>query len=220
MANYDELGYNSLDISPNPIFLTERAAETAVANGIVRIGAIGEEIRVIDSFLKDHVRRPEYQLPGDVDELSFVFRWGGEGNELKWKIPFTNQRGWDAMLHKAPLETRLLSGQDISQQQLDELRAGKVPAGSQTLAQLDLGKAVEITVETWESPHLTRQFISGVLYNRAQRRNRTVGGNIKRDLFEATDVQSIVRPALLDAIKFDLDTMAPFALLRREGLKD
>lgn len=198
MRRIEELGYSDKDFGPNKTFLTARAAETALAANVVQVRAVKPEIELIRDFVNTHTTDPRYQFPAEIDELSFVFRWGGKGNKLMWRMPLFGQQGWDTTLHNADSNTRFLNAWNISQRALDELRLGDIPAGSETLNEMNPYTTVEITVEDWEKPNLTQKFVSGVLFNRAQRRGRSTTENLSRDVFEAFDRESLNRFNLVD----------------------
>ncbi|HSX35456.1 MAG TPA: hypothetical protein VLH84_00815 [Patescibacteria group bacterium] len=198
MNKLQELGYSDSDFGPNRTFITARAAETAVAAGVMQLRAVKPEIALVRDFVDAHVTNPDYRFPADIDELSFVFRWSGEGNKLKWRMPMLGERGWDTKLHTAPLSARFLNAWHISQAGVDQLRSGDVPPDSATLGEMDPLKTVEISVADWENPRLTQQFVGGVLFNMARRRERTTAENLRRDVFEAFDGESLSRFGLVD----------------------
>lgn len=198
MNRFKELGYRDSDFGPNKTYVTERAAETALAANVVQVRALKPEIELVRDFVNEHTTNPLYQFPAEIDELSFVFRWGGKGNKLMWNMPLFGQRGWDTMLHNADPDTRFLNAWNISQQNLDQLRLGDVPLESETLVEMNPFTTVEITVEDWEKPNLTQKFVSGVLFNRAQRRGRAAVDNLRQDVFEAFDPESKNRFKLVD----------------------
>jgi len=221
MNRLKELGYSDSDFGPNKTYVTERAAETALMANVVQVRALKPEIELVRDFVNEHTTNPLFQFPAEIDELSFVFRWGGKGNKLMWNMPLFGQRGWDTLLHTADQDTRFLNAWNISQQSLDQLRLGEVPLESSTLAELNPYTTVEITVEDWEKPNLTQKFVSGVLFNRAQRRGRTTMDNLRQDVFEAFDPESKNRFRLVD-MAADLngrpfDDIMPIVPLFRES---
>lgn len=220
MSRFKELGYTDKDFGPNRTFLTERAAETALASGIAQLRAVRPEIELIRDFINEHTTNSQYQFPGDIDDLSFAFRWGGKGNKLMWKMPLFGERGWDTMLHNADPHTRFLNGWNISQQNVDQLRLGSIPLASETLNEMNPFTTVEITVADWERPRLTQQFVSGVLFNRAQRRGRTTSENFWQDVHEAFDSEATSRFELVkmaaDIGGRPFDDIMPIAALPRE----
>lgn len=82
MNRLKELGYSDSDFGPNKTFVTERAAETALAANVIQVRALEPEIELVRTFIHERTDNPDYQLPAEIDELSFVFRWGGKGNKL------------------------------------------------------------------------------------------------------------------------------------------
>lgn len=219
MPTLKELGYTDSDFGPNRTYITERAAETAIAASIVQIRAIRPEIERVRDFINERVKNPDYQFPAEIDELSFVFRWGGKGNISKWKIPFLGERGWDTKLETADPDTRYLNAWDISQPALDQLRLGEAPAGSATVNEMNPYTSIDITVTDWENPKLTQRLIRGVLFNRAKMRGRDTAGNVASDLTDAFSADGLRRNQIFDEAAFlneqAFDDLMPIAAILR-----
>lgn len=220
MSRLKELGYTNSDFGPSRTYITERAAETALAANVVQIRAITPEIELVREFVNARVKHPEYQFPAQIDDLSFVFRWAGQGSRLKWNVPVLGQKGWDLKLDGADPDTRFLNAWNISQPALDELRLGETPVGSASLNEINPYMAVEITVEDWERPRLTQQFVKGVLYNRAYMRGRSVTDNIRRDLYDALTSDGRSRNDIIEQAtnlhERPFEDLMPLAAIMRE----
>jgi hypothetical protein len=219
VSRLKELGYTESDFGPSRTFLTARAAETALAAGIVQIRALAPEVELVRDFVNARVSHPDYRFPENIDELSFVFRWGGKGSKWRWNVPSLGWHGWDTQIDKADPDTRFLNAWNISQPALDELRLGGNPVGSATLAEMNPSSAIEITVMDWERPQLTQRFVRGVLFKRNQMREQNAIEHVGSDLYDALTTEGRSRNAIFDEAanlhERPFDDLMPLAAITR-----
>lgn len=189
MSRYREIceqyNYTDKDFGPQPVYLTQRAAETALAAGVVQILPLKPEIALVAEFVNSKMTAPEYRFPEDIDEVAFVMRWAGKGNKVIWN--------WDTRLHKAEPRTCFMNAWDISPQNIAQLSVGGEPLESRRLRDLDPLNTIEISVEDWAKPDWARKIAVGALFNQARRRGKSFSEKLERDIFEAFDPESVRR---------------------------
>ncbi|HSX08125.1 MAG TPA: hypothetical protein VLG11_04495 [Candidatus Saccharimonadales bacterium] len=178
-------GYTDADFGPNQVYLTPRAAETAMAAGIAAIRPLKPEVGLIKTFVNSQMTNPAYRFPENTDDLNYVLRWGGKGAKWIWQ--------WDTQLHKTGDNTRFINGWDLSPGPLTQTYIGEVALASRTLGELGRENTIELTVENWENPNLAQKLAEGVLFNQAERRNRSVAGNVAQDVTEAFNREALSR---------------------------
>lgn len=201
-------GYTDADFGPNQVYLTPRAAETAMAAGIAAIRPLAPEVGLIKKFVNSQMTNPAYRFPENADDLNYVLRWGGKGAKWIWQL--------DTQLHKAGDDTRFVNGWDLSPRPLTQTHLGGVALASKTLGELGRENTIELTVADWENPNLAQKLAEGVLFNQAERRNRSVVGNVAQDVIEAFNREALSRFDVAKAagvIGRPFDDLLPIALL-------
>ncbi len=176
-----------LSIAPTrpDIYLTPRAAETALAAGIVAVRPNITGITAVRDFVNERVSNPGYRFPENVDELAFVMRWSGAGNRLITK--------WDTIFDKAKPETQYLHGWALAQASVDAARLDEPMPLSVRRADLSPATTVEVNIEDWDNPKFAERFASGVLFKWHGREQKSLVDRLAGDVFEAFDSESRAR---------------------------
>src|SRR5687767_1422612 len=81
------------------LYMTPRAAETAIGAGIIAVRPNLEIIEGIKAYADETMASPEYRFPCEIAELNIVMRWSGRGNAIR--IPRIIDQ-WDTLFAEAP----------------------------------------------------------------------------------------------------------------------
>jgi len=160
MPKYSEIqrtqNYTEADFGSQPVFLTPRAAETALSAGITQIRPVSPELEVIRDYI-NRENHPRYRYPENIDEVHFVMRWSGAGNKYPWQ--------WDTKLYRTDENTCYVNGWNITQAHIDAARQGDMPPQGIAKKDLDIHRTIELDVNDWQDVNLARQVASGVAFN-------------------------------------------------------
>jgi len=180
-------GMTEIPIGPTTpdIYLTPRAAETALAAGIVAVRPNIEGIHAVRDYVNERFTAPEYRFPEEVNELTFLMRWSGKGNKLMWQ--------WDTIYDRAKPNDRWINGWALTVNEVDAARLGDERPHTVFKRDLDPAKTVEIHIDDWENPDFASKFAQGVLFKHHGRSQKSLYDNLVRDVYEALDTESVTR---------------------------